>query len=126
MDPSRFLNFPTVEISAFDLRVLREQAGMLKEYQKLAGDQYVQLQNLTASVTRLNLVNAQLRQKSEDTIKQMKKAREEVELVVDLMKDLHERNEALTKQNGLLKENIQLTKEKSGLLLEEAKKIFRK
>ena len=104
MDPSRFLNFPTVEISAFDLRVLREQAGMLKEYQKLAGDQYVQLQNLTASVTRLNLVNAQLRQKSEDTIKQMKKAREEVELVVDLMKDLHERNEALTKQNGLLKE----------------------
>ena len=99
---------------------------MLKEYQKLAGDQFVQLQNLTASVTRLNLVNAQLRQRSEETIKQMKKAREEVNLVVDLMKDLHEKNEALTKKNELLKENIKLTKETSELLLQEARNTFRK
>ena len=120
IDPCRFISLSTVEISAFELQILQEQSKTLKEYQKLAGDQFVQLQNLTKSVANLNIANAQLQQRSKETIERMKMAREEVNFVVDRMKELLEMNEALTRKNDLLKENIRLTKEKYDLLLQEA------
>ena len=116
----------TIEVSKFELRILRNQAEMLKEYQKLAGDQYFQLQRLTKSVTELNMLNAQTAEKSNLTVTKMKEARRELNLVMDLMKDLYTENASLKKQNQLLKEGIQLTKEKSQLLLQEAHLNFNK
>ena len=97
---------------------------MLKEYQQLAGDQYIQLQRLTKSVTELNILNAQTAEKSIQAAAQMKKARSELNLVMDLMKDVYTENAALKKQNHLLKDGIKLTKEKSKLMIEEAKLAF--
>ena len=84
---------------------------MLKEYQKLASDQYVQLHTLTESVTELKVANHQTQLKFKEIIGQMVKAREEMDLVVNLMKSLHEGNETLRKQNILLKERIRLLQE---------------
>ena len=115
-----------MEISEFELRILRDQAEMLKEYQKLAGDQYFQLQRLTKSVTELNMLTAQTAVKSNQTVTQMKEARRELNLVMELMNDLYAENASLKKQNQLLKEGLQLNKEKSQLLIEEARLQFQK
>ena len=60
-----------VEITAFEHRILRDQAEMLKEYQKLASDQYVQIQTLTKLVTQLKLLNAQSQTQSKQILHQM-------------------------------------------------------
>ena len=80
------------------LRFLESENLTLKEYKDLAHSQTQQIEDLSKSIENLNAVNDKINQEWRKTISKMKQAREEMDLIVDLMGKMHEENTQLKRK----------------------------
>ena len=81
-----------------EIHELRLENNYLKQFQNLAQEQTSQLETLSKSVAVFHKTNTKTSQEWKKTIKRMKQAREELELLLDMMNKLKKENEALKKE----------------------------